>query len=53
MAISEFHAEEAHVETVEREWTAKDRVVWSLVAGTAIYVGFRAFIWFMNFALSG
>lgn len=31
----------------------KARLLWSVVAGVIIYVGFRAFLWFMNFALSG
>lgn len=53
MAISDFHAEEAHAETVEREWTTTDRVVWSLVAGIAIYAAFYGFVEFMNFALGG
>jgi hypothetical protein len=51
MAISEIDLVESRPVEPAREWTNKDRLIWSLVGGLAIYAGFCGFLKFMDYAL--
>jgi len=53
MAITEIDLVEVQPAEQAREWTDKDRMIWSLVGGVAIYAGFYGFVTFMNYALGG